>query len=100
MEQDEVGVGLAGTLKFLRENGLTNQEEYVGRSRDKRPTLDQSEDRVKLEYRDASGRLMTPKEAFRYMCWIFHGEGPGKNKIEKRKRRELINQRQRMSQPG
>lgn len=32
---------------------------------------------------------MTPKEAFRYQCWIFHGEGPSKNKIEKKKRKEL-----------
>lgn len=29
---------------------------------------------------------MTPKEAFRYECWIFHGKGPGKKKMEKRKK--------------
>lgn len=43
---------------------------------------------------------MTPKEAFRYMCWIFHGEGPGKNKIEKRKMKELVNQKIRIMQSG
>jgi hypothetical protein len=32
------------------------------------------------------------------MCWIFI-EGPGKNKIEKRKKRELLNQRMKASQP-
>jgi U4/U6.U5 tri-snRNP-associated protein 1 len=33
------------------------------------------------------------------MCWIFI-EGPGKNKIEKRKKRELLNQRMKAIQPG
>ena len=32
---------------------------------------------------------MKPKEACRYLCAIFHGTGPGKNKIEKRKRKEI-----------
>lgn len=32
---------------------------------------------------------MKPKEAYRYICAKFHGEGPSKNKVEMRKRREL-----------
>lgn len=39
---------------------------------------------VKLEYIDDSGRLLNEKEAFRYLSHKFHGKGPGKNKIEKR----------------
>jgi U4/U6.U5 tri-snRNP-associated protein 1 len=31
---------------------------------------------------------MTPKEAFRYQCYIFHGKKPGKNKVTKRIQRE------------
>jgi len=38
---------------------------------------------VKLDYRDNFGRVMTPKEAFRYISWIFHGKKPGKKKQEK-----------------
>ena len=38
-------------------------------------------EKLDLEYRDDSGRIMTPKEAFRYLCWIFHGKKPGKNKV-------------------
>jgi len=30
---------------------------------------------------------MTPKEAFRYQCRIFHGINPSKNKQEKEKRK-------------
>ncbi len=40
-----------------------------------------------LEYRDAQGRLMTPKEAFRYQCRIFHGISQSKNKQEKEKKK-------------
>lgn len=49
---------------------------------------------INLEYTDDSGRkLETEKEAFRYMCHKFHGKGPGKNKIDKRLRKqELDNQ--------
>lgn len=39
---------------------------------------------VKLEYIDDNGRLLNHKEAFRYLSHKFHGKGPGKNKIEKR----------------
>ena len=30
---------------------------------------------VKLEYRDDFGRLLTRKEAFRQLCYQFHGHG-------------------------
>lgn len=39
---------------------------------------------VKLEYIDDNNLKLTPKEAFRYLSHKFHGKGPGKNKIEKR----------------
>lgn len=39
---------------------------------------------VKLEYIDDNGRLLNPKEAFRYLSHKFHGKGSGKNKTEKR----------------
>lgn len=39
-----------------------------------------------LNQYDEFGRLMTPKEAFRQMCWRFHGMPPGKARKEKRLR--------------
>merc|ERR1712010_6280 len=47
----------------------------------------------KLEYRDADGKLLTRKEAFRQMCHKFHGKGPGKKKTEKFAAREAERQR-------
>ncbi len=34
--------------------------------------------------RDAQGRKLTPKEAFRQQSYVFHGKKPGKLKQEKR----------------
>lgn len=45
---------------------------------------------------------MKPKEAFRYLSAIFHGQGPGKNKIEKIKKKEILEMKMKeaASQPG
>ena len=89
MEDREVGIGLSGTLDYLRAKGLMGQEEQVGRATDKSFDYNAPGERVKLEYRNASGKLMKPKEAYRYICAKFHGEGSGMKKVERRKRREL-----------
>ncbi|KAG1700066.1 U4/U6.U5 tri-snRNP-associated protein 1 [Nymphon striatum] len=39
---------------------------------------------IKLEYIDDNGRILSQKEAFRYLSHKFHGKGPGKLKTEKR----------------
>eukprot|EP00035_Acanthoeca_spectabilis_P018345 m.387605 g.387605 ORF g.387605 m.387605 type:complete len:711 (+) comp16751_c1_seq24:6253-8385(+) len=59
-------------------------------SRDRRDrndpfTLANYQPKVKLEYADDSGRVMTDKkEVFRYMSHKFHGKSSGKGKTEKR----------------
>lgn len=46
---------------------------------------------INLEYTDDSGRkLETPKEQFKQLCYKFHGKGPGKNKIDKRLRKQEL----------
>lgn len=76
------------------QRGAADGELMVGRPRDQRDFDDEHEDQtdvtfkgqlkpVKLEYRDAQGRLLTRKEAYRQMCWKFHGKAPGKKKQEK-----------------
>lgn len=39
---------------------------------------------IKLEYRDDHGRLLTRKEAYRNLCYQFHGHGSSKKNEEKR----------------
>mmetsp|Transcript_12739 Transcript_12739/g.18140 ORF Transcript_12739/g.18140 Transcript_12739/m.18140 type:complete len:751 (+) Transcript_12739:39-2291(+) len=43
---------------------------------------------IKLEYRDEHGRLLTRKEAYRNLCYQFHGHGSSK-KNEERKLRQI-----------
>uniref|UniRef100_A0A1B6D1V5 U4/U6.U5 tri-snRNP-associated protein 1 n=2 Tax=Clastoptera arizonana TaxID=38151 RepID=A0A1B6D1V5_9HEMI len=59
------------------------RERYMG------PTMDFKEKdgykpNVKLDYIDDNGHVLSAKEAFRYLSHKFHGKGPGKNKVEKR----------------
>ncbi|CAD8164231.1 unnamed protein product [Paramecium octaurelia] len=100
LEEGQHVHGLTATLELLRKRGELNPSkyDYVGRNKDQRVFKDQEnkDGEINLVYRDHSGKLMTPKEAFRYQCWIFHGDGPSKNKIEKKKRSELIRQKQKM----
>lgn len=39
---------------------------------------------------------MTPNEAFRYQCHIFHGKQPSKNKIEKMLKKQMIQEKVKM----
>jgi hypothetical protein len=65
--KDKEEMGIAETLKDLRERGVFNLKnaDFSGRNLDKNPYeegLDaQENDRIKLEYRDETGRLMTKK---------------------------------------
>ena len=105
-----VGLGLAGALGMLRQTGELNdragREELRGRAKDER-TYDDYEDldlrkvvkigagatdkdrefanrEIKLEYRDDYGRLLTRKEAYRQMCYQFHGHGSSTKNQERR----------------
>ena len=88
-EQPLVKQGLLATLQFMKTTQVVEEKNFVGRKRDKsgelvNPTKD---DRVRIEYRDEFGRVITPKEAWRHMSHKFHGKAPGKNKQEKRLKR-------------
>ena len=105
-----VGRGLSAFVSMLRHTGEISAkhagtEELRGRAKDERNYDDYkpldlknvvkiganatdkdkelaSRD-IKLEYRDKHGRLLTRKEAFRDLCYQFHGYGKGKRKEEK-----------------
>jgi U4/U6.U5 tri-snRNP-associated protein 1 len=108
-----VGRGLASFVSMLKHTGEISgknagKEELRGRAKDEKnyqnyEKLDLSQvvnigrnatdkDRefarreIKLEYRDKHGRLLTQKEAYRDLCYQFHGHGASKNKEEKRLR--------------
>jgi len=79
LRKDNLGLGLHGFLSELEDRGilLNDNIDYSGRNLDIKPhedgTLTRDNDRIQLEYRDDSGKVMTKKQAFRYICWKFHG---------------------------
>jgi len=110
---DSVGVGrgLSSFISMLKTTGeITGKhggtEELRGRAKDERNydnykpldlskvvsigknATDKDEElanrQIKLEYRDKNGRLLTQKEAYRDLCYQFHGHGASKRKEEKR----------------
>lgn len=100
--------GIAATLQRLRQTGeLAKKREKVGRSRDRplNPGNNSDEEesqtkQVKLSYMDEYGNEVTAKEAFRLLCHKFHGNGPGKNKNEKRLKKMLESMRVKNMQVG
>lgn len=92
--QPLVGSSMAATLALLKGSGeLGKAQQLAGRSKDGEydPSGVITGD-VILEYRDKDGRKLTQKEAYRQLCYKFHGYGPSNNKIEKRlKAQELKN---------
>ena len=47
---------------------------------------------IKIEHRDADGRLLTRKEAYLQMSYRFHGHGPKQKKTEiKPYRKHIMN---------
>jgi U4/U6.U5 tri-snRNP-associated protein 1 len=49
--------------------------------------LEMANREIALDYRDEEGRELTRKEAFRQLCYQFHGYGSGKKNQEKRMKR-------------
>lgn len=96
--------GVAGTLKRLREMGqLSRKKQKIGRSSNLHQgnnTQEEKESDVQLSYIDEFGNELSPHEAFRLLCHKFHGNGPGKNKKEKRLKKILENTLVRNMQNG
>lgn len=107
-----IGRGVGSFLQLLQQTGESalkkgGHEEMRGRAKDEKTYEDYerldlskvvrldmktatekdkelAQREVKLEYRDSHGRLLTRKEAFRELCYQFHGHGSGKRKEEKK----------------
>lgn len=81
------------TYMVDEKKGGDDRREFRGSRGSQLRTIKEPEDfkpEINLEYKDDSGRRLDTKEAFKHMCYRFHGKGPGKNKIDKRlKKQEL-----------
>ncbi|KAG8223738.1 hypothetical protein J437_LFUL003103 [Ladona fulva] len=68
---------------YFDDDKFGRRERYCGPTSDFKEK-DSFKPNVKLDYIDDDGRVLSAKEAFRYLSHKFHGKGPGKNKVEKR----------------
>mmetsp|Transcript_5890 Transcript_5890/g.17695 ORF Transcript_5890/g.17695 Transcript_5890/m.17695 type:complete len:537 (-) Transcript_5890:3725-5335(-) len=101
-------VGIASALDHFRLIGdLKATSEQVGRAKDQR--LDKSfvdsagpraGKEVKLSYVDEFGRELTPREAFRRQCYVFHGKGPSRKKKEKQLKKFLDEMKMKQKSTG
>jgi U4/U6.U5 tri-snRNP-associated protein 1 len=114
-----VGRGLASFVSMLKHTGEISKkhagkEELRGRAKDVRnyenyhamdlkkvvkigrnatdKDKEMANREIKLEYRDKHGRLLTQKEAFRDLCYQFHGHGASKKTEEKRLKQIALEQ--------
>ncbi|XP_020150731.2 SART-1 family protein DOT2 [Aegilops tauschii subsp. strangulata] len=89
LHEAEIGKGLAGALKLLKDRGTL--DEGGGKTSDKKKSkpvgIKDGPKEIHIERTDEFGRVMTMKEAFRELSHKFHGKGPGKTKQEKRQRK-------------
>ncbi|CAN6886735.1 unnamed protein product [Brassica oleracea] len=89
MREVDVGTGLSGALKLLREQGTfkekSSSKHHLG-VRDNHGKDDRFKDAfkdIRIDRVDEFGRILTEKEAFKKLCHGFHG----KRKQEKRMRK-------------
>lgn len=119
MDDIIVGKGLANALTYFGKRGMLMAADYgdgnqaqmfgaaasnnivIGRSNDqtlekqlKEHGLDQNQekDRVKLQYRDKEGNQLSLKQAFRELCWSFHGKKPS-HKQQIKQQRQIDSQK-------
>ncbi|KAL7068896.1 hypothetical protein ACR3K2_06610 [Cryptosporidium serpentis] len=77
--------GMASTLELFKQKGETFSNPVNNNKQDS------FKDDVVLWHMDENGNILTQKEAFRQLCWKFHGKKSSKNKIEKMIRRSIRN---------
>jgi U4/U6.U5 tri-snRNP-associated protein 1 len=87
LSEDLLDTTTASALAYLRSRNeiLHDQDNHRAKESDLKPLeMATKEGEIRLETRDEFGRVMTPKEAFQQMSWVFHGKRPGaKNEMKR-----------------
>ncbi|KAF7455739.1 U4/U6.U5 tri-snRNP-associated protein 1 [Cryptosporidium felis] len=97
LHEEPLDFGISSTIAYLKSrNGssfskpdktLTNHNYTQSNSKN----LEQSSNQVSIFHTDNNGNVLNPKEAFKRLCWKFHGQKVNKNKLEKMFRSHLRN---------
>jgi U4/U6.U5 tri-snRNP-associated protein 1 len=95
LEEPIVGKGVARVLEILRMRKMLGQAAtFVGRNKDNKTKMDfeqeiADEDDTKINRTDQYGNQITRKQAFRELCYRFHGHKPSQKQREKLQNRLL-----------
>ncbi|KAH8583164.1 SART-1 family [Cryptosporidium sp. chipmunk genotype I] len=103
--EEPLDFGISSTLALLQKRGeisSSNKEESTTLNKNeidqkyenhfKDSTLNSELDfQVSIFHTDDNGNILNPKDAFKRLCWKFHGQKINKNKIEKMLRNHLRN---------
>jgi U4/U6.U5 tri-snRNP-associated protein 1 len=101
LHEKTAALGVGVSLSILRSQGIlaTGGVEWIGRKNDQKSLTkekpknnfpsEKNDDKIErleiaLRRTDEYGRILTTKEAFRELCYHFHGKRPSKNRLQKR----------------
>jgi len=77
----------ASAIAYLRSRNeiQKDQDNHRAKEKDLQPLeMGTEKNAIRLETRDEFGRVMTPKQAFQQLSWVFHGKRPGaKNEMKR-----------------
>ncbi|KAK9172894.1 SART-1 family protein [Cryptosporidium meleagridis] len=103
--EEPLDFGISSTLELLKKRGdisssnrrdpITSSNNEFGQKNENHSTdsaLNSEFDfQVSILHTDDNGNILNPKEAFKRLCWKFHGQKVNKNKVEKMLRNHLRN---------
>lgn len=95
LEEPIVGKGVGRVLEILRMRNMLGQKaNFVGRNKDNKTGMDfeqenADEDEIKISRTDQYGNQQSRKQAFRELCYRFHGHKPSQKQREKLQNRLL-----------
>ncbi|KAL5369283.1 hypothetical protein CPHLJ_4g1570 [Cryptosporidium parvum] len=103
--EEPLDFGISSTLELLKKRGnisssnkkdpITSNNNEFGQKNENYSTdsalNSESDFQVSILHTDDNGNILNPKEAFKRLCWKFHGQKVNKNKIEKMLRNHLRN---------
>ncbi|TRY52110.1 SNU66/SART1 family [Cryptosporidium tyzzeri] len=103
--EEPLDFGISSTLELLKKRGnisssnkkdpITSNNNEFDQKNEKYSTdsvlNSESDFQVSILHTDDNGNILNPKEAFKRLCWKFHGQKVNKNKIEKMLRNHLRN---------
>lgn len=93
LDEPIIGKGVGRVLEIMRKRGMLGQKSnFVGRMKDNKTQMDfedevDDESDLRIVRTDKFGNIQSRKQAFRELCYAFHGQKPSQRKRENMQKR-------------